>query len=138
MKCRYFFPLTVTSQAFITIAAVLMFHSAVLAQKRIDRSTNIQEKIKPQTTNDYLLNLQSGESAEIVVVQQGVDVVVEIRNPTGTLLNSIDSPTGRNGDEVAEIIAQETGTYRITVRPFDLNEPAGSYQLETRALRSIR
>jgi erythromycin esterase len=101
----------------------------------INRSTILEETLKPGTSHQYLLRLERRESAEVIVHQQGVDVVVDVRGPAGELLDSIDSPTGRNGDEIAEIIAQESGTYSITVRPFDGNEPIGNYRLEVKALR---
>jgi erythromycin esterase len=84
------------------------------------------------------LRLQRGESAELVVHQRGVDVVVDVRSPRGKLLDSVDGPTGRNGDERVEIIADESGPYGIEVRPFDDGEPAGVYGLEVTALRDAR
>ena len=104
----------------------------------LNRSAALEGSLTPGTSHQYLLRLERGESAEIVVHQQGVDVVVELRTPDGKLFASIDSPTGRNGDEVVEIMAQESGTYGITVRPFDGNEPAGIYRLEVKALRGTR
>ena len=116
------------------------FFSTAIAQTpvTINRSTTLEQTLKPGVSHAYALRLERGESAEVVVRQQRVDVVVDIRNPAGKLLDSIDSPTGRNGDEVVEIMAQESGIYGITVRPFDSNEPAGGYGLEVRALRGVR
>ena len=127
-------------QPCVWLLAAVAFFSTAMAQTpmTINRSTTLDETLKPGGSHEYALRLGRGESAEVVVRQQGVDVVVEIRNPAGKLLDSIDSPTGRNGDEVVEIIAQESGTYGITVRPFDSNEPAGGYRLEVRALRGTR
>jgi erythromycin esterase len=59
-------------------------------------------------------------------------------SPKDQLLDTIDSPTGREGDEVVEIMAQENGAYRIRVRPLDSNEPPGNYRLEVKALRGTR
>ncbi|GEM_PF-1926712 len=90
------------------------------------------------TAHDYVVQLSKGESVELVVTQMGVDVVVEVRGSNGSLLKSIDSPTGRNGDEQVEIIAQKSGKYVIRVRPFDSREPPGKYRLAVTALRSAR
>ena len=46
-----------------------------------------------------VLALGAGKYAELVVDQQGVDVVVELFGPGGALLNSVDSPNGRQGPE---------------------------------------
>jgi erythromycin esterase len=131
-------PVLLHLQPSMWLLVAVGFFSATIAQTptTINRSTRLEKSLKAGESHEYALSLQHGESAEVVVWQQGVDVVVEIRNPAGKLLDSIDSPTGRTGDEVVEIMAQQNGTYGITVRPFDSNEPAGSYRLEVRALRS--
>jgi hypothetical protein len=94
--------------------------------------------LQPGASHDYEVQLGRGESAQIVVRQQGVDVVVEVRAPDGKLIDAVDGPTGRNGDERVEIIALVGGRYSLRVRPFDANEPAGKYRLEVQALRSAR
>ncbi|MGD9560831.1 MAG: erythromycin esterase family protein [Pyrinomonadaceae bacterium] len=109
----------------------------LLAQTAITRSTRLETALKFGENHQYSIQLSSGQSAEVLVKQQGIDVIVELRSPAGTLLDSIDSPTGRNGDEVVEIIAGETGAFTITVKPFDSDEPAGKYTLEVKALRTV-
>lgn len=123
--------------AIITLL-VLGSYSHGGAQTAIRSSANIEASLNPGDSNEYLLRLLRGESAEIVVHQQGVDVVVELRTPDGKLFASIDGPTGRNGDEAVEIIAQASGTYSLRVRPFDSSEPAGRYRLEVKAIRDVR
>jgi erythromycin esterase len=86
--------------------------------------------LTPHTSNDYDVALRRGESAEVIVHQHGIDVIVELRSPHGALLDAVDGPTGREGDERVEIIATESGRYRIHVRPFDANETSGTYTVE--------
>jgi erythromycin esterase len=116
------------------------FHSTATAQPPValDRSTALEETSTPGTSHQYALRLKRGESAELLVHQRGVDVVVEVKSPEGKLLNSIDGPTGRNGDELVELVAEESGAYGIIVHPFDDDEPAGPYGLEVTALRGTR
>ena len=71
----------------------------------LERSTTLEETSTPGTSHQYELRLKRGESAELVVHQRGVDVVVDVKGPEGKLLNSIDGPTGRSGDELVEIMA---------------------------------
>ena len=89
------------------------------------------------TPNEYELPLKRGESADVVVHQHGIDVVVELRSPRGTLLDVVDGPTGREGDERVEIIAAESGRYRLHVRPFDSKETSGTYTVELQARRTV-
>ncbi|HEX8244434.1 MAG TPA: erythromycin esterase family protein [Longimicrobium sp.] len=74
----------------------------------------------------------------IVVRQMGVDVVVEVRGPDGALLDAVDSPTGRTGDEPVELVAERGGTYRLVVRPYDQGEPEGRYRLTVMEWRNRR
>lgn len=127
-------------QPAVRLLAMVTLLSAAAAQTPvpISRGTALEATLKPDVFHQYELYFEPGESAEIIVRQKGVDVVVDLKSPTGKLLDSIDSPTGRTGDEVVEIIAQESGTHRLIVRPFDNKEPSGSYRLEVRALRNAR
>lgn len=123
--------------SWLCLAVIFVTNVTAQTPTIINRSTNIDETIKPDASFVYGLSLERGESAEILVHQNGVDVVVEVRSPAGKLLDSIDSPTGRASFEFAEIFAQERGTYTITVRPFDNREPVGRFRLEVKALRGI-
>ncbi|MEA2336033.1 MAG: hypothetical protein QOE82_40 [Thermoanaerobaculia bacterium] len=100
-------------------------------------STILLATLLTATTPDhYEVPLQRGESAEVLVHQHGIDVVAELRSPSGTLLDIVDGPTGREGDERVEIIAAESGRYRIHVSPFDAKETSGTYTVEVTARRS--
>ena len=120
------------------MAVVFQLPAAVRAQEPItlDHAVVDERELSHGGFFDYMVRLVVGESADVVVHQRGVDVVVDVSAPDGRLLDSIDSPTGRTGDEIVEIIAKEAGTYRLRVRPFDAQEPVGKYVLEVRALRT--
>lgn len=105
------------------------------APQGIGPATVLDVGLKAGGTHTYTLRLTLGESATVVVRQQGIDVVVDVTAPDGKLLDSIDGPTGRNGDEVVEIIAKQTGDYSLRVRPLGPDEPTGKYRLEVKDLR---
>lgn len=94
--------------------------------------------LSPGETHRYAVRLSPGGSANITVRQNGVDLVIEVRAPDGSLLTTVDSPNGRNGDEPVEILAQQRGAYILVVRPFDSREPVGKYHLQVTALRNAR
>jgi erythromycin esterase len=93
--------------------------------------------LQPGEIHEYTLHLRRGESVQAVVRQQGVDVVVELRDPSGKLLDIIDGPTGRSGDEQLEILASATGDYALRIRPYDKNEPAGKYTIRVEPIRNV-
>lgn len=102
---------------------------------RLSATSVLETTLKSGTSFSYTLELAGGESTEIVVLQMGIDVVVEVTSPGGKLLASIDSPNGRDGEEVVEVIASEAGTYEFRVRSLDSREPTGKYRLAVRHLR---
>src|ERR1043166_8976582 len=111
-------------------------HSIALLCPLLTNPAAQEAALQPGAAHRYELQLRRGESADVVVQQKGIDVVLEHRAPGGALLDEVDGPTGRNGDERAEIIANESGTYTITVRPYDGHEPAGRYRIEIAEVRS--
>ena len=86
--------------------------------------------------HDATLVLRRGESADVVVVQQGIDVVVEAYSPDGTLLHAVDSPNGRQGDEPVSLFAGEAGRYRIHIKPISAGEPAGQVTIRIAEYRN--
>ena len=94
--------------------------------------------LSPGETHRYSMRLSAGESANITVRQIGVDLVLEVRAPDGSLFTTVDSPNGRTGDEPVEILARQRGEYLLLVRPYDGREPVGGYRLQVTAVRDVR
>lgn len=57
----------------------------------------LERALGPSDSHDFTVRLADGMSVLLGVQQLGVDVVVEVRAPDGTLLQAVDSPTGRTG-----------------------------------------
>ncbi len=83
------------------------------------------------------ISLKAGESALIKVLQMGIDVVIDVYDPTGKLVESVDGPTGRTGIEVVELWSTTIGAYVLVVRPFDASEPLGKFELTVEAVRNV-
>src|SRR5687767_1435672 len=117
----------------VTIA--LSIAVAAMAQATvIDRTSTIERELKPGELHHYSLPMQQGHLARINIVQIGVDVIVDVRDPKGTIIDSVDGPTGRTGVETVEIISRENGLFAIQIRPFNDREPTGKYRLEVKEL----
>lgn len=95
----------------------------------LSASSVVDTSLAPAEAHDYAIRLRRGESAVLAVRQIGVDVVVEVRGPDGRLLDAADSPTGRTGEERAEVLGGPGGTFGVRVRPYSPGEPAGRYRL---------
>lgn len=79
--------------------------------------------------HEYVLPLTRGEFVQIVVDQQGIDVVVTVHAPDGSRIAEIDSPNGANGPEPVPVPANVAGRYRIEIRSFDANAQPGKYAI---------
>ena len=101
----------------------------------LTRDSALVKTLEKCATHRYAMRLHRGESVAIAVTQQGVDVVLELFSPDGKRVTSVDAPTGREGDERLEVVAESDGTYVVVVRPFDKSEPAGKYRIAINAWR---
>ena len=117
------------------MAACLVAVSTSVSAQTLGRESQLDVNIAPGQVDSYSLPLKRGESAEIVVLQQGVDLAVDLVAPDGRLITTVDSPNGRNGPEPVSIQAGAAGRYTIRVRPLASNEPAGKYRLSVADLR---
>lgn len=79
--------------------------------------------------HEYVLTLTRGEFVQVVVDQQGVDVVVTVYAPDGKKVAEVDSPNGANGPEPVPIPARATGGHRIEVRSFEATAQPGKYAI---------
>lgn len=104
----------------LTILCVFAL-TAVLAQ---EKSLELEKVYKDITISadvegNYALSLQRNALYRIVVLQQGVDVVVRLKDKTGRTLKEIDSPNGTQGQEAFEFTPELTGTYSLNVQRLD-------------------
>jgi erythromycin esterase len=99
-------------------------------------TSDFERTLDKGSADEYSVKMMTGESILLIVKQEGVDVVIDVTAPNGTSLDSVDSPTGRDGDEVVEIFAKESGDFRLRVRPIDEQEPLGKYRLIVKQRRS--
>lgn len=121
--------------ALLALASTTPTRAHSQSLREIAKGFVLDTTIAPNSTHDYALTLSAGESVNLAVTQIGVDLVVEVRAPDGSV-NTFDSPNGRTGDELVEIIASISGSYEIRVRPYDAREPAGQYRFRVTAFRT--
>lgn len=119
------------------VGLILASPDAVAGQSpaRLDPAAVVERSIGPGEAYVAALELREGESADIVVLQQGIDLVVELLAPDGRLIESVDSPNGRQGEEPLSFEAATGGTYSIQVRSLSPDEPAGRFTLRVVELR---
>jgi erythromycin esterase len=117
---------------------VLALSASAAAAQDVDlrgAGAPVERVLAPTGTQTAALRLRRGESADVVVRQEGIDVVVELFGPEGRLIESVDSPNGRQGDEPVSILADRSGRYLLRIRPISAQEPAGRIRIGLVALR---
>lgn len=103
---------------------------------QLRRDSVIESPAAPGQVRSFTLALRQGESADIFVMQKGIDLVVDVVGPSGELLDSVDSPNGRQGDEPVAVVADRAGVYTLRVRALSPNEPAGQFTLRVTTVRN--
>jgi hypothetical protein len=93
------------------------------AQTPLQLSTPVDRTLGPAQTHEFTVTLEANTWIEVVVEQQGIDVIVNVYSPEGRALGEFDSPNGNNGPEDVSFVAAAAGMYHIMVSPLD---PAGT------------
>ncbi|MCI0621022.1 MAG: CHAT domain-containing tetratricopeptide repeat protein [Acidobacteria bacterium] len=95
----------------------------------------VERQLEGGRSHTYEVALNAGQFIEIVVNQQGLDVVVTMNGADGEQLAEVDGPNAMHGPERLAHIAEVTGIYKLVVRPYRDTAPLGRYQLRIEELR---
>jgi CHAT domain-containing protein/Tfp pilus assembly protein PilF len=87
----------------------------------------IARLLKGGKSHVYEVTLAVNQFLRVVVLQQGIDVVVQVSDPDGKPLFEADSPNGTRGEEPVSLIADIPGTYQLKVTSLEQTAPAGRY-----------
>lgn len=99
--------------------------------------TTLERQLGARQTHTYTVTLDENTLIQVVVEQDGIDLVVRVATPDGKNLGEYDSPNGTEGPENVSFVAVTAGTYRLTVTPLDQGEEvnAGDYRIRIIELR---
>jgi CubicO group peptidase (beta-lactamase class C family) len=124
-------------QCSIVVLFVLL-SNILTAQSTVDNESNsislrdlteIERDMTVSEIHSYAIDLDTDRFLYIRVQQLGIDLIVKVFNPQGTLLEEIDSPTGTRGDENVFLITESAGEYKIEIHPYDPLAEKGKYKL---------
>ena len=88
----------------------------------------VRRTFEADTTHVYQLTLSAQKFARIVLEQKGVDVVLTVMAPDGSLYRKVDNPNGLYGPETISILADAASVYSIEISA-SVNTPGGGYEL---------
>jgi hypothetical protein len=114
--------------------------SAVKAQTegaRLQPGQAVERTITRGKTQSFTVSLESSQLLQLVVEQQGVDVIVRLFSPDGKSLGQFDTPNGAQGPENVSLITDAAGIYRIDVLPLEEEENpvSGRYVIRIQDIR---
>ena len=119
----------------LVIASSATAQSVAQDVATLDSTKPVEREMKGGETHVYQLRLTSGQFVNISVEQRGIDIAVDLLNPSEKQINTQDSPNGRYGPESVVGIAETEGNYRLVVQAPDKTAPIGRYQISVIALR---
>lgn len=123
----------------ITAFAVVWTISTARAQEAtpLVAGLNIERTLGPGENHIYTVTLQEGAAIVGEAEQRGVDLAIDILDPDGRLIRSVDSPNGREGPEPIDLTAFKSGRYTLTIRMLDAKAEAGKYAMKIDRLLAI-
>jgi CHAT domain-containing protein/Tfp pilus assembly protein PilF len=90
--------------------------------------------LTPGGADHIPIELAAGKHWLVSVEQDGIDAVVEVKDPRGRSVLAVDSPLGREGTETLLLTPKTTGRYGVEVRCEEKGAPAGRYEIRLQEL----
>jgi hypothetical protein len=102
--------------------------------KRLQLGIPIERELHGGETHIYKIHVAAGQFVHAVVMQEGIDVAVTLRDPGGKEVATSDSLNGAYGPERVSAIAEIAGDFRLEVAAG--NSPPGRYDVRVTDLRA--
>lgn len=125
--------------------SLLLSLPALLAIAITIAGQGVTRSLKPGTGSEttlsggqkhsYIIAVEKDQFVELTVEQRHIDVVVRVFLPEEKLLAEFDTPTGTEGFEHVEFVAEASGNYRIEVSQLPGGDGSGQYQIKLEELR---
>jgi tetratricopeptide (TPR) repeat protein len=100
----------------------------------LEQGQVIKRELASGQQHSYRIRLSAGQFLKAAVAQQGIDLVVQVRGPDGNQIFEFDSESRQQGQELAQLVAEIEGAYRLNVRP--KQKSAGGYEIRIEELRA--
>jgi enterochelin esterase family protein len=95
---------------------------------------HLERDLGPADQHTYTLELSAGGGVVAEADQNGVDLVVDVIDPDGNKLKTIDSPNGAFGPEPIDITALRGGVYTFVVHTLHDDAKPGKYVMRVDAV----
>jgi len=109
-------------RALILVSCFIGSPLAIIAQKgtgTLQLGTPVERQLGPGQIHEFTVTLEENNLIQLVVEQQGIDVIVKVFSPSGKPIGEYDSPNGNEGSEHVSFVSTAAGSYRISVSALD-------------------
>ena len=96
----------------------------------------IERELSGGQEHIYQIALTDGQYVSLVIEQHGIDVTVQLQERDGKVPTSFDSEYRDQGEEKAELVAEASGSYRLTVQASSKSAPTARYVIRVGEIRA--
>ena len=101
----------------------------IVRSARLEPGRSIEQPLGGDAEHRYELTLKQGECASVSVLQRGLDVVIRVIAPDGTILSEFARELRDGRDEHAEVVAVASGIHTLIVKAGYPRMPPGDYEI---------
>ena len=115
---------------FLIITALVLATTHAQEPTTLVTGLNIERTLGSGETHIYAVTLKEGAGIIGEAEQRGVDLVIDILDPDGNLIRSVDSPNGAKGPEPIDLTAFKSGRYTLKIRMLLPKALPGKYAMK--------
>jgi enterochelin esterase-like enzyme len=116
--------------AFLAAAACWTSVARGQEPRALTSGLSLERTLGPGENHVYAITLQEGSAVTGEANQHGVDLVVDVFDPDGKLIRTVDSGNGTEGPEPIDVTAPRTGLYRLVIHTLDTTAKPGKYVIK--------
>jgi CHAT domain-containing protein/Tfp pilus assembly protein PilF len=121
-----------------TYSAVEASNQTFLEQEQpavLEPGKSIERELGGGQEHIYQIKLEEGQYARIVVEQRGIDVDLYLEETGGKIILHFDDEYRGQGEEIAEMVAEASASYRFIVSASLINSSAATYKISFAEIR---
>lgn len=111
---------------------------APVARFELLKERSKSHHLKPDEQHVYFVDLQSDQFLGVTMRQRGMDIRLDLFDPAGRPLLTVDTPNGNESTERLLWIAETPGTFQVVVSASDKPAANGGYVIESAQRRRAR
>ena len=125
-------------RSFLLSLPILLACAVTIAAQgsSLQTGVSIEKTLSDKQMHSYVVAVEKDQFIQLTVEQRNVDIVVRVFLPDGTMLAEFDSPTGSEGVEYVEFVAESSGKYRVELSQLPDTEGTGQYGIKVEEVRT--